>query len=181
MARPNLSVSCTSLVVSRGRWSTSQFCHSEPSGAEGERGICFCHNLNGHNGKKHTSGHVLASVSFPMASLRSREAWAFPPKPLGDRVPRAPSPACHLHRRLSQGMPGGQGGRKLNIIIDASEDVRSYLGDDSSRIHGCVARLFSIAASASGAITLKPAAFGCSPSSLKSFFNIPLSSTIALK
>ena len=40
---------------------------------------------------------------------------------------------------------------------------------------------FSIAASASGAIILNPAAFGCRPSSARSFFISPLSSTIALK
>lgn len=40
---------------------------------------------------------------------------------------------------------------------------------------------FSIAASASGAMILKPAAFGCNPSSARSFFISPLSSTIALK
>ena len=40
---------------------------------------------------------------------------------------------------------------------------------------------FSIAASANGAMILYPASLGCSPSSAKSFFNIPLSSTSAEK
>jgi hypothetical protein len=32
------------------------------------------------------------------------------------------SPANSLHRRRSQGIPKGRGGRKLYIIIDADED-----------------------------------------------------------
>ena len=63
------------------------------------------------------------------------------------------SPAYYLHRRLSQGMPEGRGGRKLYIIIDAGEGRTDYSGERSEaadyffpKNHGCVSRLFSVAA-----------------------------------
>jgi len=47
--------------------------------------------------------------------------------------------------------------------------------------YGLLARALAMAASARGAIILKPAAFGCRPSSASSRFRSPLSSTRAVK
>jgi hypothetical protein len=125
---------------------------------------------------------MLAERFLSNGSFRSREAQAFPPSTFGkvwrgrpfDFAQGRLSPANSFHRRHSQGMPKGRSGRKLNLIIDAGgRRQRSYLGG--------IARLFSIAASAKGAMTLNPAPLGCKPSSARFALSIPLSSTIALK
>ena len=79
---------------------------------------------------------------------------------------RAPSPAYSLPRRRSQGMPQGYSGRKLTLIINVGE--RRY------QPYGLPASVRSIAFSASGAIIVYPALFGCSPSSARSRFSSPL-------
>lgn len=68
--------------------------------------------------------------------------------------------SCPVHARQQQNLISGIGNRHCT--------------------RGC-ASAFSIAAWASGAITAKPAAFGCSPSSVNSAFSIPRPSTIAEK
>ena len=100
MARPNLSVNGTSLVGRR--WSLA----NSKTGTEGTRR------------RARAREHFLSN-----GLSRSREAQAFPPEPLGDRVARALLPANSLHRRNDQGMPEGRGGRKLNIIINAGIEL----------------------------------------------------------
>ena len=179
MARPNLSVSSTSLVVTR--WSSSQLVipsRPQPKARTSEESA-FCQLQTDLNGKGHRRAsaceHFLSNGSF-----RSREAQAFPPEPLGDYVTRAPAapspppPKPGYARRLRQS--------ETQCHYRCARKNRGASSEDGSADrHGCVVRVFSTAASANGAMTLKPAAFGCSPSSLKSFFNIPLWSTIALK
>ena len=99
-------------------------------------------------------------------------------------------------RRHSLGMPEGLGGRKPNSHIigragrkedssfrtstSVNAGARPALDGPNARQYSYFSA-FSIAASAIGAMILNPAAFGCSPSSARSFFMSPLSSTMALK
>ena len=120
-------------------------------------------------GKKKQAGRIRpAAVSFPSTGGAGVSTCT-----LGKCVARAPSPAYSLPRRRSQGMPQGYSGRKLTLIINVGE--RRY------QPYGLPASVRSIAFSASGAIIVYPALFGCSPSSARSRFSSPFSSTIALK
>ena len=69
----------------------------------------------------------------------------------------------------------------FRCVLSGERALRKRSSRIAASVASCYFRAFSIAASASGAITLKPAAFGCSPSSARSFFSIPLSSTSAEK
>src|SRR2546430_12014110 len=105
-----------------------------------------------------------------MASYnRSREAQAFPPTPLGVILAGESSLVA-----TAKVYPKAQAIGNSFSSID--EDVRK-----KAKVYLVLARLFAIAASASGAIILYPAAFGCSPSSASSRLSKPLSSTIGVK
>src|ERR1700679_2777614 len=89
---------------------------------------------------------------------------------------------CHYLRAKADG--ANQSARALGSVQLLRVDV-VFARDVVGNFHfGAAAErpsAFSIATSASGAMILNPAALGCRPSSAKSFFRRPLSSTIAVK
>ena len=98
-----------------------------------------------------------------------------PPQPgYARRLGRSETELSHYRTR------GPERGFKLSDSTSVNAGAVPRSTEPESRQHSYFSA-FSIAASAIGAMILNPAAFGCSPSSARSFFMSPLSSTMALK
>lgn len=127
MERPNLSVRGTSLVVSR--WSLAQSTHLSFRAVRSRRrgrarNLLFFHFQISLLSMERNTQAGTCSRAFPFQwPLSKPGGTGVSTRTLG-KVLRKLSPANSFHRRPSQGMPKGQGGRKLHIIIDAGEPVR---------------------------------------------------------
>src|ERR1700739_25734 len=77
----------------------------------------------------------------------------------------------------ASGMPEDSGGRKLVLHYRACPGLKRCTRNAGSPNDQSYFTAFWMAASAKGAMILYPASLGCSPSSARSFFRRPLSST----
>lgn len=149
-------------------------------------------------GKEDEQAGKIPAGSFPFqCAYQSAGGAGVPTSTLGKKWDAHSSPSNSFPCHQSQGITHGPRRSETSAIIDAfgcwvDTTFRTLpragsFNNDLYRIKrvGTLGRTYfkalAIAASARGAIILYPAALGCRPSSAKSFFSMPFSSTSAEK